>query len=34
LTDLLHILTQCFFGRDLYTDMPHCDLQMEGFTLY
>jgi len=33
--DLLHTHTQCCFGRDdLYTDMPHCDLQMVGFALY
>jgi len=28
LTDLLHTHTQCYFGQDFYTDMPHCDLQM------
>ena len=32
--DLLHTYTQCCFGRDLYTDMSHCDLQMVGFALY
>ena len=26
--------TQNCFVRDLYTDMPHCDLQMVGFALY
>ena len=31
MTYLLHTHTQCFFGRDLYTDVPHCDLQMVGF---
>ena len=30
MTDLLHTHTQCCFGRDLYTDMQHCDLQMVG----
>ena len=28
--DLLHTHTQCCLGQDLYTDMPHCDLQMVG----
>ena len=26
--DLLHTHTQCCFGRNVNTDMPHCDLQM------
>jgi len=30
LTDLLNTHTQCCFCRDLYTDVPHCDLQMVG----
>ena len=34
MTDLLYTHTQRCFGRDLYTDMPHCDLQMVGFALY
>jgi len=34
LTDLLHTHTQCCFGQDLYTDIPHCDLQMVGFVLW
>ena len=34
MTDLLHTHTQCCFGRDLYTDMPHCVLQMVGFAFY
>jgi len=34
LTDLLNTHTQCCFGQDLYTDMPLCDLQVEGFALY
>ena len=28
MTNLLHTHTQCCFSRDVYTDMPHCDLQM------
>ena len=28
--DLLHTHTQCCFGQDFYTDMPHCDLQIVG----
>ena len=34
MADLLHTHTQYLFGRDLYTDMPHCELQMVGFALY
>jgi len=34
LTDLLHTHTQCCFTQDLYTDMPHCDLQMVGKHLF
>ena len=30
MTDLLYTPTQCCFSQDLYTDMPHCDLQMVG----
>ena len=32
--DLLHTHTQCGFGLDIYTDVPHCDLQMVGFAMY
>jgi len=34
LVDRFTSYTQCCFGRDLYTDMPHCDFQMVEFTLY
>jgi len=30
LTDLLHTHTHCYFGQDVNTDMPHCDLQVVG----